>query len=141
MSGGVSACSFFLIEERRQSSSIFRTIAHQLGSFDGRIGTAIAKTIDTTSNITQMAVVRQFTHLVVNPLLSHPKSETPIVIVLDALDECGNANSREDFLATLVAKFINLPPAIRIIIGTGYSDCVHGPTTYTCARVGPFHPP
>jgi hypothetical protein len=104
------------VEERRQPSSVFRTIAHQLSLFDRRIGTAIAEIIETTSNITQMTIPRQFTQLVVNPLLSLPKSEQPTVIILDALDECGDANGREDLLATLVTKFIDLPSEIRIII-------------------------
>ncbi|KIM76782.1 hypothetical protein PILCRDRAFT_12493 [Piloderma croceum F 1598] len=104
------------VEERRQPSSVFRTMAHQLGLFDRRIGTTIAEIIETTSNITQMTIPRQFTHLVVNPLLSLPRSENPIVIILDALDECGNASGREGLLATLVTKSIDLPSKIRIII-------------------------
>jgi hypothetical protein len=40
----------------------------------------------------------------------------PLVIVIDALDECGNANSREQLLEALVNKSVELPLAVRIII-------------------------
>ena len=104
------------VEERNRPSNVIRTISHQLGKADSGIGTVIAKAINTISNITSMTPIRQFTDLVVNPLLSLPVSEIPIVIVIDALDECGNANSREKLLEALVAKSAELPPVVRIII-------------------------
>jgi len=103
--------------ERSRPFSVVRTLAHRLGSFDPRIGTAIAKIMSITSNITQLPLVRQFTTLIINPLLSLPTTETPIVIVLDALDECGNDPSdREALLATLAVESAKLPSIIRIII-------------------------
>jgi hypothetical protein len=104
------------VEERNQPSNVIRTISHQLGKADSGIGTVIAHTVNAISNITSLTPIRQFTDLVLNPLLSLPKTEMPLVIVIDALDECGNANSREQLLEALVNKSAELPPVVRIII-------------------------
>ena len=104
------------VEKRRQPSNIIRTLAYKLGSFDHRIGTSIAAAIKDRSDITQFTFVDLFKSLVLDPLSSLPATTEPIVIVIDALDECGNFDDRSAMLATLATQSIHLPPMIRIII-------------------------
>jgi hypothetical protein len=104
------------VEERSQPSNVIRTIAHQLGSFSTRIGTAIAATINNMPSITLSPIRLQFAKLLVEPFSTVPLSESPIVIIMDALDECGNAEDHRDLLATLAAQSIHLLSFIRIII-------------------------
>jgi hypothetical protein len=70
-------------------------------------------------SITQSPLHLQFTKLLIEPLSSLSESMTrtaPIVVVLDALDECGNAQNRRDLLAILAVQSVHLPSFIRIII-------------------------
>ncbi|KAL0568894.1 hypothetical protein V5O48_013083, partial [Marasmius crinis-equi] len=74
------------------SPSVFvRTLAEQLSRFDSRIGASIARVVDTRpqiSNHTQLA--EQFRALIRGPLDVEGaiRDEGPIVILVDALDEC-----------------------------------------------------
>ena len=116
--GRLGAFVFFNrdVEERNQASNVVRTIAHQLGSFDTRIRTAMAEAIETIPNIAQLPLHLQFLRLLVEPLSMLPTTDESIVIVLDALDECGNASSRAVLLALLAAECKRLPSFIRIFI-------------------------
>jgi hypothetical protein len=72
--GQLGAFLFFdrLVEERSRPSNVVRTLAYQLGSFDSRIGTAIAVAIENTPSITQSPLRLQFLKLIVEPLSSLP---------------------------------------------------------------------
>jgi hypothetical protein len=104
------------VEERNQPSNVIRTLAYQLGSFDVRIGTAIAAAIEATPSLPQSPLPLQFVKLLIEPLSSLPASEPPIILVLDALDECGNAGDRATLLNLLAAESTYLPPFIRVLI-------------------------
>jgi hypothetical protein len=116
--GSLGAFVFFNrdLEESSQPRSVIKTIAYQLGSFDNRIGAAIAASIDTTPSILQSPLHVQFRKLLIEPLLTLPTSAWPIVLILDALDECGGAQDRKLLLSTLTAESIHLPPSVRILI-------------------------
>jgi hypothetical protein len=62
----------------------------------------------------------QFTKLLIEPLRSLQtfQSEGPIVVVLDALDECGNADDRRLLLRALAEKSSNLPSVLRVVIAS-----------------------
>jgi NACHT domain len=116
--GRLGAFVFFNrdIRERSQPSNIIRTIAHQLGAFDTRIGNAIAVAIDNMPSIVLSPLRLQFEKLVLEPLSTLPLTEPPIALVLDALDECGTAEDRKYFLALLAAQPCRLPSFVRLII-------------------------
>jgi hypothetical protein len=116
--GRLGAFMFFNrgVEERSRSSNIIRTLAYQLAMFHSRIAAAVAASIEITPRVAQSPLHIQFAHLLVKPLASLPMTEAPIVIVLDALDECGGADDRKALLAILAAESLHLPQFIRIII-------------------------
>jgi hypothetical protein len=110
------AAYLFFHRAGSQPSSVIRTLAHQLGSYDTRIATAIADVVARTPHICQSPLRSQFFKLIVEPLSNLPMTETPMVLILDALDECGIANDRKILLSILAEETIHLPPFIRILI-------------------------
>jgi hypothetical protein len=105
------------VTEMNDPSNIIRNIAYRLASFDPRIREEIAAAINILPNIAESPLRLQFDKLLVEPLLKLPDTEeAPIVIVLDALDECGNAESRVILLALLAEESVRLPSFIRFLI-------------------------
>lgn len=116
-SGQLGAFLFFDrdVTERSNPTVVIRTLAHQLGTSDPRIGATIRTSIERNPNITMSPLTRQFRKLVLEPL-SELEYNTTIVVVLDALDECGTADEREALLTVLTEDFIDIPLVLRIII-------------------------
>jgi hypothetical protein len=107
--GHLGAFVFFSrdVEERNQSANVIRTLACQLASFP-IIRTAIAQVIDTIPGITQSALHFQFTKLLIEPLQTLPATEGPVVLILDALDECGSAKGRKPLLSLLSSEPVRI---------------------------------
>ncbi|KAH7917791.1 hypothetical protein BV22DRAFT_1123950 [Leucogyrophana mollusca] len=99
-------------------SKVIRTLAHKLGMFDGRIGKAISDAIKGYPGIKGASLLTQFTELLVKPLssLASLQDEGAIVVILDALDECGNDATRASLLQVLETQLYQMPSFIRILI-------------------------
>jgi hypothetical protein len=71
-----------------------------------------------TSNafFSSIKIVAAFNELLVAPLSDFPDEEGPIVIVLDALDECGDVESRRTLLQLLAEGTAGLPSFVRILV-------------------------
>lgn len=97
---------------------VVRTLAYQLGSSDQRIGAAMSAVMSSISSIAQSPIRLQFSKLLVEPLSSVEALQTgePLVVVLDALDECGNTKTRQNFLEILSQESVHLHKVLRIII-------------------------
>ena len=106
------------VKKRSDPASVIRTLAYQLGSFDPRLGSAIAASIDVTPSVTQAPIAFQFSKLIIGPLASQAAlhSEGPVVLVLDALDECGNARARRELISVLANESAKLPAFVRLIV-------------------------
>ncbi|THH20304.1 hypothetical protein EUX98_g8607 [Antrodiella citrinella] len=109
-----------------EPSGVIRTLAAQLALFDARIGQAIASAIEQYPGATEGPLASQFKELLVKPLNTldvdvftkdgHAmSSEGPILIVLDALDECGDTASRAELMDVLVKHTSELPSWLRFI--------------------------
>jgi hypothetical protein len=116
--GRLGAFVFFNrdVEERNQPANVIRTLAYQLASFSLAMRTAIAQAIETTPRITHSALRFQFTKLLIEPLQNLPAAEGPVVLILDALDECGSAEDRKPLLSLLSSESARLPSFVRILI-------------------------
>jgi hypothetical protein len=104
--------------ERSHPSKVIRALAYKLGLFDPRIGVAICTAIDDFPGINDSSLEVQFTKLILEPLSSITEltAEGPIVLVFDALDECGDPTDREALLELFATKFSRLPSTIRVLI-------------------------
>ena len=79
--------------------SVIRTIAYKLALFGCTIGSRIVAELDGEKDVTMASLRYQFDRLLLRPLGSLTDSLLgPIVIVLDALDECGTPESRESLM-------------------------------------------
>lgn len=104
------------VSERSDPTVVIRTLAHQLGCSDPELGEAIRTVIDRNPNIVMSPLPLQFTKLILGPALSLAARSLPVIIVIDALDECGTATTRSSLLELLTNDFENLPPYIRTIV-------------------------
>lgn len=104
--------------EKSHPSKVIRTLAYELGLFNQHIGAAILAAIKNFPSIINSSLHIQFTKLLVEPLslLTVLPVKGPIVLVLDALDECGNMAERTALLNILSMELSHLPPVIRILI-------------------------
>lgn len=115
------------VAARSDPTLVIRTIAYQLGEFDPRIRSAISSAIEETPSIKQAPLRFQFQRLLVKPLMSSPDFQRggPILVVIDALDECGCYGSREELLRILIAESCFLPPTVRIFITSRAEKDIH----------------
>ena len=118
--GRLGAFLFFNRHEptRCDPADVVRTLAHQLATFDSSIAAAISERIEAIPRIGEASIRLQFANLLVEPLLSFAEqhAQGPIILVFDALDECGNPRSRGELLLRLAQEFAKLPPIFRILI-------------------------
>jgi hypothetical protein len=104
--------------QRCDPATDIRTVAYQLGLSDTWIGTKISDTIKVNPNIIHSPLRFQFLKLLTKPLslIDKDHTETPIIIVLDALDKCGVAEQHKRLLEVLADNTRELPLFIRILI-------------------------
>lgn len=104
--------------DRSDPSKVIKTLAYQLSSFDAGVRAAMSTVLRKLPDIHSSPIRSQFLHLLVNTLTSHGviDSSSPIIVVLDAMDECGNPDSRETLLEVLAEMWGQLPSSVRLFI-------------------------
>jgi hypothetical protein len=113
----LSRLGAYICFERGKSTpnNVIRTIAYQLASYDAHIAEAISTTLG-DSDIKATPLPNQFNLLLARPLVASAEHLTgPIIIILDALDECGGPRSRKELL-NVMAGFTKLPYNFRFLI-------------------------
>jgi hypothetical protein len=108
------------VKERSDPLTVVKTLAFQLAEFDSRIWQAVADAIRKFQSTLRSSLALQFENFLNKPLASSAleglHSSGPIVVILDGLDECGNAESRTRLLEVLRDQLPKLPPCYRFII-------------------------
>jgi NACHT domain len=109
---------FFNRDNRdRNVTTIIRTLAYQLAIFDASIGAEISQIVESNPNLAGQVPGVQFPLLLsANALSSVTWSGGPIVLVIDALDECGSERDLTSLMQALSKGFEVLPPFIRVIM-------------------------
>ena len=134
--------TFFFFDHsipERNAATLITTMAYQLANFNTRIGAKLSQIVEDNSNITEMPFDIQFANLLsVNALQSVEWSGGLIVLVIDALDECGSETERKKLLQALTKGFRDLPPFIRVILTSRQeSDIQHALMSHPA--VYPYH--
>ena len=109
----------YLFFERATStpSTVIRTLANQLALFDTALSSAVSECLNSDPKIAEKSLRSQFEELLQVPLAAAAKKLTgPVIIVLDALDECGDRDSRRELLEILGANLSTLPSVFRWLI-------------------------
>ncbi|KAK9446273.1 Nucleoside phosphorylase domain protein [Metarhizium brunneum] len=99
---GILGASFFFKRgegDRGNSSKVITTIAAQVAERYPAISPQVAKALENDSRIVHKALREQFQELILKPLQANSqhigRNSDPIVIVIDALDECDSADDIE----------------------------------------------
>lgn len=114
--------SFFCFDRNREADrrheKMFTTIARDLAHRDIRLRKEVSAVISADATIKDTAdVAQQWQKLIFEPLLKLASVLGPVVIVIDALDESGRWNSRQNILRVLAdPKLAALPSNCRIFI-------------------------
>ncbi|KZP24074.1 hypothetical protein FIBSPDRAFT_429067 [Athelia psychrophila] len=96
---------------------VIRTLAYQLAEHDQAIKTAISSAMEKDPQLTSAPLSTQFTSLLVDPLSAASREiKGPVIIVLDALDECGGPESRRALLSLLSQELAKFPRQFRFLI-------------------------
>ncbi|KAF7973355.1 hypothetical protein HWV62_15525 [Athelia sp. TMB] len=97
--------------------AVIRTLAYQLAMSNKALRDAICDAIERDPQIATRTLSHQFSDLLFGPLQSCASKITkPIVIILDAFDECGDPLSRRSLAYLLAEKLPLLPPQYRFLI-------------------------
>jgi hypothetical protein len=112
--------AFFFFDRdipERNAAMLIRTLAYQLALFDSRIGDEMSRIIESIPLIAERPLDFQFTNLLsAKALQSVEWPGGPIVLVIDALDECGGHKDLQIILQALSKGFSDLPSFIRVLL-------------------------
>ncbi|CAE6527848.1 unnamed protein product [Rhizoctonia solani] len=112
--------SFFcsrVIPECCQVKNIIPTIAYQLARYSIPFHYALHQVLESEHDICTAALNIQYQKLIVKPLTIMQRSlPDDFIVVIDALDECENANSLGDILDLLMSTPVSLP--IRFLVSS-----------------------
>ncbi|KZS91415.1 WD40 repeat-like protein [Sistotremastrum niveocremeum HHB9708] len=117
---GVLGASFHFDEqsmERSDATNFFATLAINLATLHPAFGEQI---LVKSVNMAVGSIDDQFEKLVLKPLLSVDVL-TPIVIIIDAVDECAESR-RNELLSVLIHRSSELPSHVRLFISSREED-------------------
>jgi hypothetical protein len=122
--GRLAAAFFFSrnIAVTRSPSAVLPTIAYQLAHYQHLFRTAVCAAVGADEDVRDRGVTIQADALFSN-LRGITVPDTPLLIVLDALDECYLENGREggDAVPLLLAQFASVP-SVKILITSRVED-------------------
>lgn len=100
-------------EDLSRAKLFATTLAHRLGQCDHRIRSRIAEFLEENPDIPFQPHQTQITELIIKPLLAS-NIQHPIIVVLDALDECEPKDAQE--VLRLIIMCTRQVPLIRFLI-------------------------
>jgi hypothetical protein len=105
--------------ERRRAAAVIPTVAYQLAYRHRMFYDCICDAISTDRDVCERQVALQAKTLLADALGSSTRDlPLPLLIVLDALDECDKENGREggDLIAVLLHSLEQLPFSVKIFV-------------------------
>ncbi|KAG2113852.1 uncharacterized protein F5147DRAFT_787911 [Suillus discolor] len=126
--GGLGSCFCFDRhgEADRRHEKIFSTIARDLADRDPGMKRALANAVKNATSLKNTKdIIQQWRKLLMEPLKKFPGSCVgPVLIVIDALDESGGVETRQDLLRILAGRLqdkglpqiTELPSNFRILV-------------------------
>lgn len=116
---GKLGASFFCSRdssERSDHNRIFPTIAFQLAESDVALGSRISDVVKDNLDISLMRPDEQLKTLILGPLKEQGSNRFPLVIVIDALDECTDLSAAEKILLALAHNGAFSLPFLKIFV-------------------------
>ncbi|KAI9321103.1 quinon protein alcohol dehydrogenase-like superfamily [Zopfochytrium polystomum] len=116
--GGVFFCKHD--DERRNSArNLILTLAFGLARFSVHFGNALLSVYSANPGIVSRPISELFMELIAKPLtnlLTTKVLDQPVVLVVDALDECEAFGSRDEILHVILNMNTSLPDQVKLII-------------------------
>ncbi|KAH8119573.1 hypothetical protein DFH11DRAFT_453991, partial [Phellopilus nigrolimitatus] len=117
----LAGCFFFKrdIPEHRNPQSLFPSLTYSLAILFKPFRDAIFQVLQTDPAIAGKAVSLQFEALFRGPISKCSQSSPlkPIIMVIDALDECGDAQDRS-MIASYLTQLANLAPWLKVFVSS-----------------------
>jgi AAA ATPase domain len=111
--------SFFfdrLDDGKNHPNNVFSTIACDIADLDPRIREKLCDVVKDNRRLRKNQSPReQFNYLILSPT-KELNTVGPIIVVLDAMDECGDEESRKEFLDVLAKETRQLPDNFRFLL-------------------------
>jgi hypothetical protein len=111
--------SFFfdrLDDAKNHPNNVFSTIACDIADLDPRIRERLCDVVKDNRRLRKSQSPReQFNYLILSPT-KELNTVGPIIVVLDAMDECGVEESRKEFLGVLATETRQLPDNFRFLL-------------------------
>jgi hypothetical protein len=119
----------------RRHEKVFSTMAHDLASQYPGVKRLLAATIRKRNWLKRTTdIIQQWERLLVKPSTQLP-ADRPILLIIDALDESGDAQSRNHLLSILAHRTRELPSNVRILLTSrALDDISQALTSKTCIR-------
>jgi hypothetical protein len=113
---GSSYCFDAAHQAERSPNNLFSTIARDLADLDPELKASLWQVVGEKRALRKTHAAReQFQRFILDPA-TDLKTIGPIVIVIDALDESGDAESRQVILSILAGEAADLPPNFRVLV-------------------------
>ncbi|KAJ7675568.1 WD40-repeat-containing domain protein [Mycena rosella] len=97
--------------------AVVRTIAYGLAKSNQHIRSAVCTALTSETTLPIATLQTQFKELLLGPLeTAQAQIVGPIIIILDALDECGDRDTRSKLISLIANEFTKLPPVFRFLI-------------------------
>ena len=109
-------CHLFFLRGKSDPTTVIRTIAHNLAVYNQNIAQCIEDALKDKGELISATLDTQFNTFLYIPLHQSHINSRPILIVLDALDECGMQNTRRALITLFRDKLSTLPTNYRFLI-------------------------
>ena len=114
---GQLGCHMFFARERSHPGCVLQTIAYLLAEYSQIIAKSLSEQLKKSGNLDSSTINVKFDILLRQPLSAiATEIGHPVLIVLDALDECGTPELRHSLLHVLLECLLILPANFRVFI-------------------------
>ena len=114
---GQLGCHLFFLRGRSHPGNVLQSIAYSLAVYNKSIADYLVKKLRKSGDIGPSNLKTKFDILLRDPLSAVAiEVHHPVLIVLDALDECGTPELRRSLLDVLRDRLSSLPANFRILI-------------------------
>jgi energy-coupling factor transporter ATP-binding protein EcfA2 len=115
---GASFCFDRAQQAGRRLDWVFTTVARDLADFDQKLKCSLRNEVQRRGLRKSTHLQEQFESFILKPVRKMQDTIGPILIVIDALDESGDRESRRVFLKILMSQLPELPSNYRILLTT-----------------------
>ena len=109
-------CHLFFLRGKSDPTTVIRTIAYNIAVYNQNIAECIDDALKDKGELLSATFNAQFDAFLSTPLHRLVNISKPILIVLDALDECGSHQTRATLIRVLRDRLTSLPPNYRFLI-------------------------